>query len=474
MATIQTDVCVIGAGPGGLSAAAKIAGTGLKTVLIERDETGGGLRNGCMMSKAMASMARRACLHDLNKVEGIKSHLPQIDASLFRQYLTRTATDIQPGISLTDLEKLGVQILYDEAVFISPHEVRAAGNTVKARYYIIATGARPRTPMIPGISMQDILSSHDIFKLQELPEHLVIVGGDSMALEIAQAHKRMGCQVTVIDKNIILRHEDRENTSILRGALLMEGIHIYESTSIKSAEKNEDGFTLTLSADEEIREIRCSHVMACAGRAPNVEALNLWRAGVNYNKDGIFTDTRLRSSQKHIFAIGDVSHHLKYHNYADHHADIAAKNICFKIRAKLEDNPLPRVTFTSPEVAQAGLTEEAARKKYNDKIIITTSSFADNHRAVLEGAAKGQIRIIHNKKGRIYGVSLIGPQAGELIGLWVLAMTKKLKLKDIAGITLPYPTLGEISPRAASGEKPTLWSEKFRKEAVRLLQKLPL
>ena len=474
MATIETDVCIIGAGSGGLSAAAGIAQLGLKTVLIERDEMGGDcLNTGCVPSKALIAAADRAHLFNSNKFPGIKSHPAHIDFAGVKDHVQNSIQTIAPHDSQERFEGLGVHVIRDDAVFISPSEIRASGDTIKARYYIIATGARPRIPMIPGISMHEILTNEDIFELRERPEHLVIIGGGPVGVEMAQTHRRLGCDVTLIEKGCILPHDDRENVSILRGALLMEKINLMESSTIKSAEKNGAHYTLTVSSDSEIREINCTHIMAAAGRTPNIETLGLDRADIKFDKNGVHTDRRLRTSQKHIFAIGDVTHEPKFTHVAGYHAGIVLQNICFKMPAKVNYSALPWVTYCKPELAQAGMTEETAIEKYGNKIVVTTSAFANNDRAVTQANTKGQIKVISKKNGRILGASIIGPQAGELISLWSLAISQKMKLKDVAGMITPYPTLSEINKRVAGSFYTEKLFSKTTQKIVRYLQKLP-
>ena len=474
MSTITTDVCIIGAGSGGLSAASGLAQLGLDVTLIERGEMGGDcLNSGCVPSKALIAVADQAHLMSKIPFSAITGHPPHIDFAEAKMHLQNSIEKIAPHDSQERFEGMGVRVIRAEATFISPHEVRAGGDTYKATYYIIASGARPKTPLIPGLSMSEILTNESLLALKKRPEHLAIIGGGPIGMEMAQAHRRLGCEVTVIEQDKILPREDRENVSILRGALIREGIAIYESSPVKSAERNGAHLTLTISSDGDIREVKCSHIMAAVGRTPNTDTLNLARAEVAFDASGIQTDRRMRTSQSHIFAIGDITKKPRFTHAAGAQAGIVVQNIAFKIPAKFNAKLLPRVTYTRPEVAHIGMTEDDARNKYNDDYIVTSAAFSENDRSVVSKQTKGQVRVICRKNGTILGVGIIGPHAGELISLWTLAVTKKMKLKDIAGMVIPYPTLSEVSKRAAGAfYTPKLFSPMVKK-IVQILKRLP-
>jgi len=474
MSTITTDVCIIGAGSGGLSAASGLAQLGLDVTLIERGEMGGDCLNfGCVPSKALISVADQAHLMSNPPFSAITCHPPHIDFADVKAHLESSIEKIAPHDSQQRFEGLGVRVVRAEATFISPHEVRAGGDTYKATYYIIACGARPRAPLIPGLAMSEILTNESLLALKKRPEHLAIIGGGPIGMEMAQAHRRLGCEVTVIEQDKILPREDRENVSILRGALIREGISIYESSTVKSAEHNGAHVTLTISSEGDIREITCSHIMAATGRTPNTDNLNLSRAEVAFDNNGIITDRRMRTSQSHIFAIGDITQQPRFTHSASAQAGIVLQNIAFRIPAKFNAGLLPRVTYTRPEVAHIGMTEDEARSKYNDDYEVTSAAFSENDRAVVSRQTKGQVRVICRKNGQILGVGIIGPNAGELISLWTLAVAKGIKLKDIAGMVMPYPTLSEVSKRAASAfYTPKLFSP-IVKKIVQILKRLP-
>ncbi len=470
--SISADLCVIGAGSGGLSVAAGAAQLGLKTILIEKAQMGGDcLNTGCVPSKALLAAAKRAQIHRKNDIDGIASHEPDIDFSAVKDHVFSTIKSIEPNDSQDRFEKLGVNVLRARANFLDQKTVQADGHIIKAKYFVIATGSRAFIPDIPGLNKGKTLTNETIFQLRSKPNHLIIIGGGPIGIEMAQAHQRLGCHVTVIDVKTILSKDDPKNVSIVREALKNEGVCFHENTKVIKVEYKSEKIILTLESNDTQKVIEGSHLLAASGRKPNIEDLSLENAGILYTSKGITVDARLRTTNKSVYAAGDVTGGPQFTHVAGYHAGIIIRNICFKIPAKVNYKALPRVTFTDPEIAQAGLTQESAREKFNENIKTIEWHFADNDRAIAERTSIGQIRVITNKKGFILGASIVGPQAGELIGLWALALSKGMKMSDIAGMIAPYPTLGEISKRVAGAwYTPSLFSKKTR-WLVNLLQK---
>lgn len=473
--TIEADICIIGAGSGGLSVAAGAAQLGLKTALIERAEMGGDcLNTGCVPSKALLAAAKRAHTHRKDDIKGLKAHEPEIDFAAIKDHVFDTIKAIEPNDSQERFEKMGVTVIRDSARFIGLEAVQAGEHIIKARHFVIATGSRAVVPPLPGLDMDKVFTNETIFGLREKPDHLLIIGGGPIGLEMAQAHKRLGCMVSVFDMGKILPRDDQGNVEIVRQALLGEGVALYEKISIKQVLHTETGMTLTIEKDGKTQEIEGSHLLAAAGRTPSTDSLDLEKAGVKYDKKGITVDAHLRTSNKKIFAIGDVSGGPQFTHVAGYHAGIVIRQVCFKMLwAKIDYKALPWVTYTDPELAQVGLTEVDASKQHGNTVKVVEWHFDENDRAMTERTTKGQIRVITNKNGHILGASIVGSQAGELIGLWALAITNSLKINAVTSMIAPYPTLGEISKRAASAwYTPSLFSDKTRR-IVQLLQKLP-
>jgi len=472
--TIDADLCVIGAGSGGLSVAAGAAQLGLRTILIERAEMGGDcLNSGCVPSKALLAAAKRAQAHRKSNIKGVAPHEPEIDFAAVKDHVFDVIKAIAPNDSQERFEGLGVTVVREAARFTGPDEIAAGSHIVRARRFVVATGSRPSVPPIPGIDESNVLTNETIFALRQKPEHLIVIGGGPIGIEMAQAHRRLGCRVTVIDMGPILPLDDEENVSVVRKALLDEGVALLERASIKKVAHLASGPVVEAEHDGKAIRVAGSHLLVAAGRKPNVEDLGLEAAAVATDRNGIKVDARLRTSNPKIFAVGDVAGGPQFTHVAGYHAGLVIRNICFKLPAKADYAALPWVTYCDPELAQVGLTEKSAREQFGDDVAIVHWSFAENDRAIAEGEARGQIRVVARKNGRVLGASIVGLQAGELIGVWGLAISAKLKLGALTGVIAPYPTLGEISKRAAGAWfTPSLFSERTR-NIVRLLQKLP-
>lgn len=468
------DICVIGAGSGGLSVAAGTAQLGLKTALIERAEMGGDcLNTGCVPSKALLAAAKRAQTHRKNDIKGIAPHEPMIDFSAVKDHVFDVISTIAPNDSQERFEGLGVIVIRAAAKFTASDTVQAGERLIKARTFVLATGSSAVLPPLQGLDHAKAFTNETIFNMRDKPDHLLIIGGGAIGIEMAQAHRRLGCRVSVFDMGGILPRDDQNNVAIIRQALIDEGVSLRERVAIKEVKHTPSGVTLIVEDGGKIIEVSGSHLLVAAGRKANTGGLDLEKAGIAFDKKGITVDARLRTSNKNVFAIGDVSGSPQFTHVAGYHAGIIIRNVCFKMPAKVDYKALPWVTYTDPELAQVGLTEAAAREKFGDTIKVVEWHFAENDRAVAERTTKGQIRVVTTAKGLILGASIVGAQAGELIGLWALAISSGLKIGAVTGMIAPYPTLGEISKRAAGAwYTPSLFSDKTRR-IVKLLQWLP-
>jgi pyruvate/2-oxoglutarate dehydrogenase complex dihydrolipoamide dehydrogenase (E3) component len=471
---LKVDVCVIGAGSGGLSVAAGTAQLGLNTVLIEKHEMGGDcLNTGCVPSKALLAAAKHAQSYRNNKINGIASIEPEIDFAAVKDHVMDTIKSIEPNDSQERFEALGVKVIRETAKFISTNTVRAGDINISSRYFIIATGSTPVVPPISGLDADKVLTNETIFHLREKPEHLLVVGGGPIGIEMAQAHRRLGSQVSIFDMGMILPRDDSGNVDVLRETLKDEQINIHEGIAIKEVMHTPNQVTLIIEKNKEKLEITGSHLLIAAGRKPVTEGMDLEKAQVKSTRHGIEVDARLRTNKKNIFAIGDVAGGPQFTHIAGYHAGIVIRNICFKIPAKVNYQALPWVTYTDPELAQVGMTEQSARKQYGDAIKVVESLYEENDRAISERHTAGRLRVITTKRGHILGASMVGHQAGDLIGIWGLAISAKLKIGAIAGMISPYPTLSEINKRAAGAwYTPRLFSKRTR-GFVKLLQFLP-
>jgi pyruvate/2-oxoglutarate dehydrogenase complex dihydrolipoamide dehydrogenase (E3) component len=368
-------------------------------------------------------------------------------------------------------EGMGVQVIKAAGRFTGPREVEADGRRIQARRFVVATGSSAAVPPIPGIGDVPFLTNETIFDLDMRPDHLMIIGGGPIGVEMAQAHRRLGCRVTVLEMFSLLAHDDPEAADLVRRQMLAEDIDIREGVTIEQVSGGAGGITLSVAMDGIVEEIQGSHLLVAAGRRANVDGLGLDEAGIEHTPKGITVDARLRSSNKRVFAIGDVAGGYQFTHVAGYHGGIVLRNALFWLPAKANHDAVPWVTFSDPELAQVGLIDIQAKKKLGAGINILRWSFAENDRASAERRGDGFAKVVTDARGRILGATIVGPHAGELILPWVMAVSGKWKIGKMAGAMAPYPTLSEVGKRAAgSWYVPRLFSERTRK-IVRFLQK---
>tara|TARA_A100001037_G_C15135901_1_gene631108 strand:- start:357 stop:1784 length:1428 start_codon:yes stop_codon:yes gene_type:complete len=463
--SINADICVIGAGSGGLTVAAGASQMGADVVLLERSKMGGDCLNyGCVPSKALLAAGNRAEVFRTSAAFGIGTIVPKVDFAKVNQHVHSVIAAIEPNDSVERFEGLGVRVIQEVGTFVGPREVKAGEHTINAKYFVVATGSSPGMPSIQGLSATPYLTNETIFDLKKCPEHLVIIGGGSVGCELAQAHRRLGARVTVLEISTILANDDREAADVVRLQLRREGVELHEGVEIQGVDGSEGKISVTLNVDGQTRNIEGSHLLVAVGRKPNVMGLGLEAAGIQYSEKGIQIDARLRTSNKRVFAIGDVSGAFQFTHVAGYHASIVIRNALFKLPAKADYCAVSWVTFTDPELAHVGLSELQAKEALGDDIRILRWPFAENDRAQAERRTDGFIKVIADRKGRIHGVCIVGANAGELIFPWALAVQKRLKVGAIASVIAPYPTIGEVSKRATGTYfTPSLFSERTKK-----------
>ncbi len=460
---LKPDICILGAGSGGLTVAAVASQLGVDTVLIERDKMGGDCLNfGCVPTKALLAAAHAAESARAGQKYGIKAGPAEADGGAPYAYVQQAIDTIAPHDSVERFEGFGVRVLLAEAKFTSPKEVQAGDFRIQARRFVIATGSGPAVPPIPGLADTLYLTNETIFGLEAVPDHLIVIGGGPIGVELAQAHRQLGAKVTVLEMAGILANDDPELVSVVRDQLLADGIDLREEVKVTGAAASGDGVSVTVDGPDGAATIDGSHVLVAAGRRPNIGSLNLEAAGIAYEPSGIHVDARLRTSNKKIFAIGDCTGGHQFTHIAGYHAGIVIRNALFRMPAKVNTAAYPWVTYTSPELAHVGLNEDQARKTHGE-VRIVRWPYAQNDRAVTEGKTEGLIKLVATPKGKVLGASIVGAQAGELIQIWGLAISAGLKLSKVAGMISPYPTLGEANKRAA-GEfyKDSLFSPRTR------------
>ncbi len=468
---INTDICVIGAGSGGLSVAYVAANLGLPTVLLERDKMGGDCLNyGCVPSKALLAAGHAAAAVRGGQPFGVGRAVAEINGAGVYDHVRQAIDTIAPNDSVERYEGFGVNVIQAEGRFTGPREVTAGDRRIRARRFVIATGSGPMVPPIPGLDRTSFHTNETIFGLDAVPDHLIIVGAGPIGIEMAQAHRQLGAEVTVLEMATMLPNDDPELVEVVRQRLKSEGVELLEGVRVTGAAKDGDGVAVDVDGAPRSR-ITGSHLLVAAGRRPHLDGLNLEAAGIEYDRSGIKVDARMRTTNKKVFAIGDVAGGLQFTHVASYHAGIVIKNALFRIPAKQDMSAIPKVTYTSPELAQVGLTEAAAREIHGDQVRVTSWPFAENDRAIAERATEGLVKIVIGPKGRVLGAGIVGAHAGELIQVWTLAVHKRMKIGAIANMVAPYPTLGEAGKRAAGQYfTPSLFGGRTQK-IVRFLAK---
>ena len=457
---IKTDICIIGGGSGGLSVAAGAAQMGAKTVLFERGKMGGDcLNTGCVPSKALLEAAKIAKIATHGSPSmGITAGNTQIDFAAVKSHIRDVIAVIAPHDSEERFRTLGVNVIRAEASFTDPDSVTAMVKgkpvNVRAKYFVVATGSHPVAPPIKGLKDVAYFTNETIFNLTEKPRHLVIIGGGPIGIEMAQAHRRLGCQVTVLEAFAIMRRDDPDLVARLMVKLSDEGIRLVEQARITTITQKRGSIFIELADDEPVEG---THLLVAAGRKPNIEALNLEAARVKYDTCGIQTDNSLRTSNRRIFAIGDAAGRHQLTHVAGYHAGIAIRNILFKLPAKIKDNAIPWVTYTDPELAQTGVTWNEALSRFGAGNVRRTDwELHENDRARAARRTEGLVRIISDNRGKILGASILAPNAGELIHSWTLAIESGLKMSAMANTIAPYPSWSEASKRAAGAFLPKI------------------
>ena len=439
------DIAVIGAGSGGLSVAAAAAQFGQTVVLFEKGEMGGDCLNyGCVPSKALLAAARQAQAMRGGAPFGISPVEPEIDFAAVSAHVRRAIAAIAPHDSQERFEKLGVTVIRAAASFHDARTLEAAGERFTARRFVIATGSRPAVPPIPGLSDVPYLTNETLFGITRLPPHLLVLGAGPIGVEMAQAHRRLGARVSIIEAGVPLGQDDPELSAIVLERLGAEGVEIITGRAVTRTSHDGAGIRLDWAGGGFITG---SHLLVAAGRRPNIEHLGLEAAGIAATPRGITVDRRLRTSNRRVHAVGDVAGGRFTHE-AGYQAGIVIRNMLFGLPARTRAS-MPHVTYTDPELAQAGLTEAEARTLHGSALRVLRWPFTGNDRAQAEGRTDGLVKIVTGRGGRILGAGIVGPGAGELIQPWILALERGLKISAMATPVLPYPTRGEAGRRAA-------------------------
>ena len=459
----DADLVVIGAGSAGLSVAAGAAQMGARVVLIEGGEMGGDcLNTGCVPSKALIEAARRAKGAASAKNLGVSCHDVTVGYEKVMRHVRETIAAIEPHDSQERFEGLGVRVIRGYAEFASKNSVRVGDEIITARRIVVATGATPIAPPINGLDTVSYFTNETFFENRNRPDHLIIIGGGPIGVEMAQAHAQLGIRTTLIERFEILPREISETREIVRTKLLQDGVTVFENCDVSSIKENEKTKSITLGDGQMIEG---SHILVATGRRANVQGLNLSASGIETTDVGIKVDDNLRTTNRAVYAIGDVIGQEQFTHVAGYHASLVVRSALFGLPAKVRKNHIPRVTYCDPEVASVGdISDDAGVESYR-----VTYDGLDRAIAGVHTDGFAQIWV---KNGRVRGATIVGAQAGELVHFWSLVIAQNLKLSKASSMITPYPTLSDINKKLIGAYfTPRLFDNPKIKSFVKLTQR---
>ncbi len=439
------DVAVVGGGPGGLVVASVAARTGLRVCLVEKEPQLGGdcLHTGCVPSKALLHQAQ--VVHDTRQAvqDGLLDRMPELDFGQVIDRVQAVIATIQPVDDPDRFRGYGCEVRFGKAAFVDPHQLVVAGDPIRARRFVIATGSYPAIPPIAGLEEAGYLTNETVFLQRTRPRSLAVLGGGPVGVELAQAFARLGSRVSLVEAAArILPGADPVAAAALATQLTAEGIAIRCGAGVQSVRRDGDSRQLQFADGS---TLECERILVATGRRPAVNGLGLEQAGVTVNRSGIVVDRRMRTSQHHIYAVGDVCGPYAFTHMAEYQAGIALANLVFRFPKKADYRVVPRVVYTDPELASVGLTPaeaDAAGIRY----AMAEFPVAGIDRAITDGKRSGLARILIHR-GRIIGASLLAPHAGELIHELALAMRLQAKVKEISELVHAYPSYAQIHRR---------------------------
>ena len=462
------DIGIIGGGAAGLTTASGAAQLGAKTLLIEKENSLGGdcLHFGCVPSKTLISAAH--AYHTIANAEayGLPAvDVPPVDFARIRDRIAGVIATIQKHDSEERFCGLGAKVEFGSPEFIDEYSISLNQQTVSAKKWLIATGSSPGVPPVPGLDQVSHITNREIFSLDRLPGSMAIIGGGPIAVEMGQAFSRLGTKVTIIEQaDQILGKEDKDMADELLALLKSPNMTVHLGASIVSTRDLGDKKEVLIQNGQgkEI-PVHAETILVAAGRTPNIEGLSVEKAGVDFTPRGIPVDNRMRTSQKHIFAAGDVTGSYQFTHAAGYEGSIVIANAIFRLPRKADYAFLPWCTYTDPELASIGMNEKSAAEA-GISYSVWTEAFEDNDRSLAMGNTAGRIKMILDAKENIIGVQILGPNAGDLINEWVAVTSGKVKLSTLASAVHPYPTLGEINKRVAGAYlSPKIFSERIKK-----------
>jgi pyruvate/2-oxoglutarate dehydrogenase complex dihydrolipoamide dehydrogenase (E3) component len=468
MGSYDYDIGVIGGGAAGLTVASGAAQLGAKTLLVEKEKELGGdcLHFGCVPSKTLIRTAQAYHIMKNSQAFGLPSaEVPAVDFKKVKERIRSVIAAIQTHDSEERFCGLGAKVEFGEPAFADEHSIRLNGRTFSAKTWVIATGSSPDSPHIEGLDKTPHITNKEIFSLDRLPESMVILGAGPIAVEMAQAFCRLGTKVSVVQRSgQILSKEDKDVADEIMHVMAAEGVTFHLNVSVLGVKDLSNGREVLIEDKEgKTAALRAERILVAMGRDPNLKGLKLEEIGVEFDRKGVKVDERMRTTQRHIYAAGDVTGKFQFTHAAGYEGGIVVSNAIFHLPRKADYTFLPWCTYTDPELASIGMNEKRAREA-GVEYTVFTEAFKDNDRSLAESERIGRIKLLLDRKEKPIGVQILGPQAGELLSEWVAVLNGKVKLSTLASAVHPYPTLGEINKRVAGTYfSPKIFSDKVRK-----------
>lgn len=435
----RVDVAIVGGGAGGLTCAYTAKGFGKSVLIIDKNKPGGECTwSGCIPSKALINQA-----NDIFVAQKYSSF--EVDTTTVMANVRKVISNVYQDESVDVLKKDGIDFINGTAKFTDSKQLDVNGESIEAKKIFICTGSSPMVPPIEGLKDINYLTNESIFELSELPKKMIVLGAGAIGVELSQAMNRLGVEINLVEMaSSILPREDRELTAKLEEKLINEGIHIYTSHKAIKASEDDNGVKLSLDGPNGPLELTGDQILLALGRVPNVMGLDLEKAGINYDRRGIKVNDYLETTAKGVYAVGDIAGPYMFSHMANAQGIKAVQNAVLPFKRKMDYSNVAWCTFTSPELATAGMTESQAREKYGDSIRVYRHSYDHLDRAKTKLNSLGEVKLIVNKSGKILGCSILGDRAGEIISEVQILKTLNLNFGKLANVIHPYPTYGEV------------------------------
>jgi pyruvate/2-oxoglutarate dehydrogenase complex dihydrolipoamide dehydrogenase (E3) component len=474
---ITCDLCVIGAGLGGLTAVAEARALGASVVLVERGKMGGDyLNTGAVPSAALATAAAHAAAVRNAAVFGVMAEEPRINTRKVHDFVEQVISGLAPRDAVSRVESLGAQVIKAEGKFQDARTLVAGDAEIRARRFIIATGARTVVPPLQGLEGVPFFTSETIFDNTRKLSHLVIVGGDTTALELGQSFHRLGAQVTVIEPKTALADADPELSTIVLGQLREEGVDIRERTQVVSIQPRSQGIGVVVRNGETEQTLDVSHIMVAHDRVPNLDALELDRAGIKRDpadRNRLALSKGLRTSNRRVYAIGGAASWPRFGHLGVWQAGIVVRNAILGLPIEADPRAVPAIVSTDPELAEIGLSEADGRERLGDRFTVLRAGFTENDRARAGRVTHGVAKLVVGKDGTILGAGIVGNRAGELIALFSYAIAHKMPAATLASFVAPHPSLATIAQQLGREYSRTVGVSPLKQRLAALVRLLP-